>query len=345
MTSFIALKRRAARWSALLLIASSLGATAAGAQAATADSLAGVLTSPDIHARAVAVARLDALPVTELTPAARSALVSLLDAEATHTVAPDPNQIPDEDETYDEYIIDLASVVMKLHDPAALRGLTLVGIETSEDVQRYIASSGARSLPALDEAWQGNVDARPTIVTTWAFMLGASTPDVLTATDRQRVLASVFAATDSFPIAVAGAARAASLTVFVPALSEIAVTAASDVVRSRAAKAVEVLGPVRDATTAGQLLGQASDLIDAFCARPGLANTARVHPNRPATCGKIGADMNKAAAAFKVSRPDDAKAALGDASATAARARNIGALSAAEAAVVEGNVAYLLTRI
>ena len=345
MTSFIASKRRTARLGALLLIASGLGAAAAGAQATVADSLAGVLASPDIHARAVAVARLDALPTAELTFAARTALVSLLDAEATHTVAPDPNQIPDEDETYEEYIIDLTSVVLKLHDPAALRGLTLVGIQTSEDVQRYIASSGAGSLPALDDAWQANPDDRPTIVTTWAFMLGTAAPDALGAQDRQRVLASIFAATDSFPIAVAGAARTASLTALEPVLAELAANAASDVVRSRAAKAVDVLGPMRDATPPAQLLVESSDLIGAFCARPGLSNTARVHPNRPAACGKIGADLNKAAASLQASRPDDAKAALGDASATAAEARRIGALSAAEGAAVEGNVAYLLTRI
>ena len=329
---------------ALLLIASGPGASVASAQASIADSLAGVLASPDIHARAVAVARLDALPVAELTSGARSALVGLLDAEATHAVAPDPNQIPDEDETYDEYIIDLTSVVLKLHDPAAIRGLTLVGIQTNEDVQRYIASAGARSLPALDEAWQADPDDRPTIVTTWSFMLGVGAPDALSAQDRQRVLASIFAATDSFPIAVAGAARVASLTALEPVLADLAATATSDVVRSRAAKAVAVLGPARDAAMPAQLLGGTSDLVDAFCARPGLANTARVHPNRPAACGKISADMNEAAAALNVSRPDDAKTALANASATAATARGTGALSAAEAAVIAGNVAYLLTR-
>lgn len=345
MTSFTASKRWAARLTALVLIASGPGAAAAGAQATTADSLAGILASPDIHARALAVARLEALPLAELTPGARSALVSLLDAEATHTVAPDPNQLTDEDETYDEYIIGLTRVVLELHDPAAIRGLTLVGIQTSDDVQRYVASSGARSLPALDEAWQANPDARPTIVTTWAYMLGVGAPDALGAQDRQRVLASIFAATDSLPIAVAAAARIASLTTLEPVLADLAASAASDVVRSRAAKAVEILGPVRGATPAPQLLGATAELVDAFCARAGLANAARVHPNRPAACGKIGADMNKAAAALRVSRPDVAKAALGDASATAAAARAAGALSAAEVAVVEGNVAYLLTRI
>ena len=345
MTSHIASNRWAARLGALLLIALGAGAPAAGAQATVADSLAGVLASPDIHARALAVARLDVLPAAELTSGARAALVNLLDAEAMHTVAPDPNQIPDEDETYDEYIIDLTSVVLKLHDPASIRGLTLLGIQASEDVQRYIASSGGQGLPALDQAWQANADARPAIVTTWAMMLGVAGPDALSAQDRQRVMASILAATDSLPIAVAAAARVGSLAALEPALADLAANAPGDVVRSRAAKAVEVLGPVRDATAPVQLLGAMSALIDAFCARPGLSNTARVHPNRPAACGKIGSDMNKAAAALKVGRADDAKTALGDASATAASARAVGALSAAEAASVEGNVAYLLTRI
>ena len=148
---------------AAFMIASALGASGARAQGTPADSLANLLASPDVHVRALSVASLDALPISALTPGARQALVKLLDAEATHSVTAEVNEISEEDETYEEYITSLTGIVVALNDPTATRALALLGIETSEDAQRLVASAGAANLPVLDDAWQANPSARPEI--------------------------------------------------------------------------------------------------------------------------------------------------------------------------------------
>ena len=331
----------------LLVTLSALGAPAARAQQPVADSLAAILSTSDVHLRAEVVGRLNALPIDELTPTARAALIALLDAEANGSVAADPRPLVAEDETYDEYIIDLTDAVLKLHDPASLRALTLLGIQTGQDAQQWVASFGASSLPALAEAWTAKPEARPTIVNTWAFELALTGANALPVKDRQRVLGDLMAATDEFPIAVAAAARIASLSVLAPTLATVAESTSSDVVRNRAEKAVELLGPVRGATSPLTLLNQTLELARGFCVRPGEGNDARAnsHPNRPSTCGKIRSDLNKARAALDTNRPEAARGALSDAASTAASARAAGVISANEAAAVEGNVSYLLTRI
>jgi hypothetical protein len=337
--------RARARLAAAIAVTIFVLPAAASGQGTVADSLAGVLTTTDVHQRALAVARLNALPLAELTPNARAALVELLDAEATKRVPLDAEQPTDEDETYDEYVIDLTDAVLKLDDPAALRGLTILGIQTGRDVQRWVAARGASSLPALDAAWAADPQSRGGVITTWALMLRNTGSAALGAADRARLLGAIVGATDDLPIEVAAAARAGSLVALVPALDELSRQADDEVVRNRAAKAVEILAPARDALTPAQALGEAQQLARGFCARPGLANDPTSHPNRPSVCGVIGADFNKARAALRTGRPADARAALTDAASTAAAARAAGSLAPAEAASVEGNVQYLLGRI
>src|SRR4051812_3041228 len=107
MPIFPTLARRAVGRSALLAATTALlalPASRAAAQGSTADSLAGLLSTADVHQRALAVARLNALPLAELTPGARSALVELLDAEATRRAPIDADAIGAEDEIYAEYL-------------------------------------------------------------------------------------------------------------------------------------------------------------------------------------------------------------------------------------------------
>lgn len=345
MLSFATSPRRSALLAVIVAAAGAMHASPALAQDAPADSLAQQLTTTDIHQRALAVARLNALPLDSLTPRARAALVALLDAEATKREPLDSEQLTEEDETYDEYIIDLTDAVLKLHDPASLRGLTLLGIQTGQDVQRWIASQGASSLPALDEAWRAEPAARPTIVTTWAFELALTGPNALGSHDRQTVLGSILAATGDHPIAVASAARIASLVALAPALSDLAAGASSDVVRSRAAKAVEVLAPLRGARTPLQVLEQARELVDGFCLVPGAAHPPTPAADRATACGQIRGKLAEGRAGLVSGRSAAARAALVEASDRAAAARAQGVFTPAEAAVVEGNVQYLLGRI
>ena len=89
-----------------------------GAQADNPDSLVRLLTSPSVGVRADAVVRLSLIPMAQLPVAARPALVSLLEREATGQVAyPDTTA---RYETYGEYIIDLTRTVLRFHDPASV---------------------------------------------------------------------------------------------------------------------------------------------------------------------------------------------------------------------------------
>ncbi|HEX2780076.1 MAG TPA: hypothetical protein VHM30_11280, partial [Gemmatimonadaceae bacterium] len=325
-----------------------LGAGIASAQSFNVDSLAGVLSSTNsVRVRAEVVGRLNALPLAELTPAARSALVRLLDAEADHTLPGDPQPIAEGDEVYDEYVVDLAGGVLRLDDPASLRAMTRVGLQTSHDVQRWVASFGAQSLPHLDAVWAEQPAERPVIVTTWAFMLGVTGPDALVARDRQRVLTSIMGAAEAYPIAFAGAARVGSLVTLVPSLSQIAASSPSEIARNRAAYAAQLLAPARDALTPAQMLAQTLELARGFCVRPGEGNDARanVHPNRPAACGKVRGALNRARAALGEGRTDDARTELQSAASVAEQASTDGVFTAVEAAAVRGNVEYLLARI
>ena len=319
-------------------------ATPALAQERTADALAGILTSSQVHLRADAVARLNALPLEELTPFARAKLVALLDAEAMKSM-PAPEEVrSEEDERYGEYLLDLVDVVLKLRDPGSLRGMALLGIHSGLDAQRYVASFGSQSLPLLDQAWRDDPDVRADVMGTWGFMLAGT--GSLSEPEKDKLLSAIISLADDHPIYVASAARTAPLPVLAPVLADLAASATSGVVRSRTEKAVQELAPLRGAMSPNGLLRDTERIQRSFCAVPGLVvKPPHGHLNRPAACGKIGADFEAARAALNTGRPDDARAALRSAAATAADARASGVFTAAEAALVEGNALYLSSRI
>jgi hypothetical protein len=340
---------RAALAAALLLDAPAvLGQT-------TADSLTTYLSASDVHKRAEAVGRLNALPVAELTPAARRALVNLLEAEATGHAPASTDTSAAEDETYDEYIIALTDGVLRLKDPSALRGLALMGAQTSREAQQFIASFGARGLPYLDEAWQKSESARPTVVTTWAFAAALTGPNALNPTDRRRVLASIMSAAETYPIAIAGASRATSLVELAPLLSSLSTRVTSEVVRGRLAKALLELAPIRSQTSVATLLDRTSDWLTGFCTRGGgldlesSANASKADDDRPATrqiaCVALWWGLKLTRADVAAGRTDAARVRLGLVARAAAFARTRGIFTAAEADIVEGNARYLLTRI
>jgi len=131
-----------------------------GAAAQNVDSLVGVLASPSVYARAQAVARLNLVPLQALPAGAREAMIRLLEREATGQVTYGETTGPD-DETYAEYVVDLARGVLRLRDPSAVRGIAFLGIETSRAAQEFIAARGAAAIPVLDEVWAAKERARP----------------------------------------------------------------------------------------------------------------------------------------------------------------------------------------
>src|SRR5206468_3544827 len=177
--------------------------------------------SSSFRTRAAGVAMLNAVPVADLRTEGSSALISLLEREATGQVA--YNEVTaDGDESWSEYIGDLSFAVLRLNDPRSLRGLALLGIETGRDAQEYVASLGAAALPALDEAWQLKATVRPDVIITWGSLLAVTGTNALSASDRTVVLSHVGTALSDYGVAVATAARRGSIVVLAPALLRIA---------------------------------------------------------------------------------------------------------------------------
>ncbi len=333
----------------------------------TADSLARALTSTSIHERAEAVARLNTLPEAELSRSARNSLVTLFNAEAMGRAPVDPEPVGAEDETYSEYLVDLTDVVLKLRDPASLPGLARIGIQTSYAAQRYVASFGATALPVLDAAWRTEERARPSIVTTWAFLLAQTGGQSLKAADRGRVIASIVAAVGTYPIAVAAAAEAGPLTSLSPVLADMASHATSEIVRRDAREAVNELAPLRAALSSIALLDQTSEWVTAICATgheepggdghegAGHRSDARAstrndddrdgEQGRSATCERVRGSLAAARVALLANRPELAKLLLRDAAQVAGDARAKGIFSSAEAALIQGNVLDLWSRL
>ena len=234
-----------------------------GAQADNPDSLVRLLTSPSVGVRADAVVRLSLIPMTQLPVAARPALVSLLEREATAQVAyPDTTA---RYETYGEYIIDLTRTVLRFHDPASVRGLSLLGIQTSRAAQEFVAGLGSQSLAALDEAWTTKRSARPSVLVTLGRMVAQQQTNGLSESDRQEVLKRIWAGVDSFPIALATTARAASLFILVPVLRQISSSNSDPSVGAGVGRALVELQPRLNAAPPATVLSGLDDWLRALC--------------------------------------------------------------------------------
>ena len=234
-----------------------------GAQADNPDSLVRLLTSPSVGVRADAVVRLSLIPMTQLPVAARPALVSLLEREATAQVAyPDTTA---RYETYGEYIIDLTRTVLRFHDPASVRGLSLLGIQTSRAAQEFVAGLGSQSLAALDEAWTTKRSARPSVLVTLGRMVAQQQTNGLSESDRQEVLKRIWAGVDSFPIALATTARAASLFILVPVLRQISSSNSDPSVGAGVGRALVELQPRLNAAPLATVLSGLDDWLRALC--------------------------------------------------------------------------------
>jgi hypothetical protein len=267
-------------------------------------------------------------------------MIALLEQEATGRAPASADTVAEEDESYSEYVIDLASGVMRLQDPAALRGLTLLGIQTAQDIQQYVASFGARSLPLLAEAWRLKIDGRPSVITTWAFSANLTGPNALSKEDRQTVLASILAASEKYPIAVASAARSGSLVVLMPVLADIAAHTTDEVIRSRAQKAVALLTPARANTSPLTLLDETAQWLAGFCRAEGLRSAGR-----HGACTSLSNRFGNVREHIVAGRTVPAVNVLTAVEREASDARSKGALTAAESSLIVGNAQYIAGRL
>src|SRR5438552_9990820 len=271
-----------------------------GAQADNPDSLVRLLTSPSVGVRADAVVRLSLIPMAQLPVAARPALVSLLEREATGQVA-----YPDTTARYEtdgEYIIDLTRTVLRFHDPASVRGLSLLGIQTSRAAQEFVASLGSQSLAALDEAWTTKRSARPSVLVTLGRMLAPQQVNGLSESDRQGVLKRIWAGADSFPIALATTARAASLFILVPVLRHITSSDSDPSVGASVGRALAELQPKLDATPPATVGSGLNDWLQALCL---AAQSAR-----SSACTSLSGSLSSARGQITTNQPGPARDTL-----------------------------------
>jgi len=229
--------------------------------AQSVDSLTVQLGSADLRTRSVAISALAHVPLTSIPSSTRTALMGLLEREANGTQVPDPLTADPADEAWDEYIIELTDLVRRVGDIGALRGLSMLGIETSRAAQQFVAGFGAQALAPLDQAWAVKPNARPSVITVWALLaLHADTATQAIALNR------LLAATDTFPIALADAAVVGNLTALVPFLDSLAVSPTLlPIVQGALTEAANALRPQYASLAPGQLLGQYNTWLGAIC--------------------------------------------------------------------------------
>lgn len=248
-------------WANLLVLCLIGAAAATTARAQSVDSLTAALSSLSVNVRSDAVARLSRLTTAGLPSATRDALIALLEREATGTQPPDPAPHGELNESWSEYVIALSDLVRTLADVRSLRGLALLGIQTSKAAEDFVAGFGAQALPALDEAWATKPNSRPSVIATWALIAKSADSTTQTA-----VLRRLLAPDDTFPIDLAAAAVSGNLVALVPFLDSLAqATTARPMVQGALVEAADRLRPAFTALSATQLLAQLNAMLEGIC--------------------------------------------------------------------------------
>ncbi len=302
--------------------------------AQTPDSLVRLLTSADWHQRADGIYRLNALPANTLPASFGPVAVALLTREATT-----PNGVsPDSGEGYGEYETQLVKGVLRLHDPQALRGMALLGIQTGAAAKEFVASFGGAALPYLDEAWNRADTDRPMVVLTFVLMLGKYATALADSDQigvRNRLLR---AASDSMLAGVfATAAVRTPLPEALPLVQRIATTSPFSDVRDEAQNAAAVLARLRDQATPTDLVARLRTWVATFCA----------HPAEQAVgdCGAMTALSRDAANDLAEGRRGPAVSVLGAFADRVDGAVRAGTLTSDQGSLLSGTARYLVSRL
>jgi hypothetical protein len=250
-------------------------------------------------------------------------MIALLEREATTP----PPEASAEGEGFGEYVMAVSRAVVRLQDPASLRGLALLGIQTSAKAGDFVASFGTQSLPYLDEAWSREGQDRAPIVRTWARMLGEF-GGTLSDADRTQVLNRIIqSASAGEEMAFVLAAEKVPLPASLPIIEILVAEGRNEVVRSAATDVAGGLVPIRDALTPLQVQADLEEWLRATC----LGATE----GRASVCEAL-------ADAFEAG-PGNA-ADLQQVVEEAESARQLSLISRYEAAVLAGGATYLLGR-
>ena len=317
----------------VLILAVAVAATARGQ---TPDDAVTMLASSSFRTRAAGVALLNTIPASALPPAAPPALMSLLEREATGQVQ--YNEITaDGDESWQEYIVDLSAAVLRLRDARSLRGLALLGIETSRSAQEFVASLGAAALPALNEAWRAKPTVRPDVILTWGSALAVTGNSALSPADRLAVLAHLESATELYSLAVAGAAGRARLVILAPILNQIGDTTSDVIVRARLQRVSTDLRTQLALTPPVDVLSQLRAWLGGIC--------LDARGPRNGDCTALQQLLENAAARLRAGEGGAARATLTAARQRVETARRAGTFSGVEAVTLSLDLEYLLGKI
>ena len=246
------------------------------------DALLQALNSPDWRIREDAAARLAYLPADRRPAGYASAMIALLDREATNP--------PDQDargtgEGYGEYALHLVRAVVDLEDSRALRGVILVGTGTSRRTNEFIAAHGDAALPYLEEASRRG--SRHEVIILYGRMIGDFS-DSLSAENRSVVLRSILDARGVDKLAFVVAASDGKLALLTPLVERIAAdTSPRNTVRSWAARVAPDLRANGATLTPAARVRQLSDLVGALCLH---ATNARADACRTLSATLAGAE-------------------------------------------------------
>lgn len=275
------------------------------------------LASPRVGVRSNAVAQLNMVPVSATPSSARDALIALLKREATAPLKPETENA----ENYHEYIFGLVDAVIRLDDARGLRGVALLGIETSRAAQEFVVRQGPAALAALDEAWTKPA-VRPDVIATWGLLL-ASAPPWLSSDARYRILQRIAAAATEEPIAIASVERDDGVVALMPFLAPPPEDADDPIVVGAMDKGLAALRNRMSALPVTSLLSELAVGTRLFCAG---ATTG----NRSAACTTIQSLIATTTRHISAGEFAPAHSTLQGLVARAEQAGNAGALSATE---------------
>jgi hypothetical protein len=309
--------------------------------AQSVDSLAALLSSPELSARQVALMQLARRTPAQLAAVAPR-IIALLDAEAGAPGVSKKLRTPDSlrtGEEFGDYLIQLSSAAVATHDARAVRGLAYLGT-TSLKQEKFIASYGSAAISGLDDAWTSKPDVRDDLMDIWGLMMAADSPRLPSA-DRGRIMTRILsAATDSvmaYPISLRAFAQKGRVVSLSPLLRQIADTSSIDIVKEDAREGTHALDSIAATRTSAALLDDFAGYVKAIC---GIATAANA-----GACGRVVAHLDEAARQVAGGDPTKAKAALHGASDDGEAAFRQGAFSRLERDYVTGNVAMLVKRL
>jgi hypothetical protein len=299
-------------------------------------ALTAALDAPDVSTRATAVAILATIPPITLPSATRVKLILLLEREAATAAVAETREDDGEDSETGLYLVELVRTVVRLQEPASVRGLAMLGIQTSLAAQRFVAAQGDTAVALLAQAERADTNSVGVVAETRGLMLGEYSSRLSPAA-RSVVRASLLATAATDPMAFAQGAEYARLIEATPVVEAHAAAATTELGRAILADAAAKLAALRVQATTAEVLAALTTSIAAIC---GGATAERLH-----LCQWMVERARLATDHLRDARSTAAQQALRTLAAAATDAARRGIITPTEGTMIAGTATYLVTRI